>query len=819
MSFADCILQNEALTPLQRERLLDEYNDLYERYQGTMGDSLAASAAASKFMSIKEAQLQKARENQIRDILAWKELNGKIQVGAAKARAFREKAGAGKFLFGKSGVATATRSFLEDVYVRHSALERRATLAMADTIEKFRSKHAGITQNVEGFKGVVRAALGEKTGDAEINGHGQAIRETFDMLHKMYEQAGGILGKLENYFPQSHDPKKVGRASFEQWRDYITPLLDRERMIDPDTGLPFSDKKLNEALRASYDGIRTNGLDELAIRASEGKQTFGKGSVAKRHGSSRFLHFKSPGAFFDYNNNYGFGDAGLFDAMMGHIHVMTRDISLMQEMGPNPAGQIERLKLNIEADGAAPQATRTVQGMYDVLAGRTSYTGELPTWYKAIRATQDWLRASYLVGAPISALSDGFYTGYTAKLNGLPTTKVLGRYFSLLNPVSNIDRRVARRLSFVSGASAGKGFQNARFQDDLGSRGLTGWLSSFVNRASGLQAMTDAVRDAPVLETMGFLSELRAQKTTWENLPPAMREAFERWGMNRQDYINIKKSTPHIDPETGADFLRPEDVATSGFMETATKYEIWLTDMGLASSNEPRLLTRAIATGAVLGDAREGTALRATASSLMMFKSFGFTVMMNHLIPALRHTATERGFSRLSRIAPYLVGSMFMGMISLQARQIVQGKTAREVDEKLAAASLMQGGGFGIFGDFIFSDYSRFGQDLTKTAAGPMMGFASDATRVFKGNFDRMLDEDSDSKFWADFYQFAERNTPAIKLWYIRLLSERLLLDQVERMIDPKFDKRMARQEKRMREDYGQDFWWKPGEAVPEPLN
>ena len=100
--------------------------------------------------------------------------------------------------------------------------------------------------------------------------------------------------------------------------------------------------------------------------------------------------------------------------------------------------------------------------------------------------------------------------------------------------------------------------------------------------------------------------------------------------------------------------------------------------------------------------------------------------------------------------------------------------------------------------------------------AGPTIGVANDIYRTFKGNFDRALDDNSESKFQADAFQMAKRYIPAVKLWYTRLLLERLMLDQVERMVDPKFDMRMSRIEGKMKRDYGQSFWWQPGDLSPE---
>jgi len=187
------------------------------------------------------------------------------------------------------------------------------------------------------------------------------------------------------------------------------------------------------------------------------------------------------------------------------------------------------------------------------------------------------------------------------------------------------------------------------------------------------------------------------------------------------------------------------------------------------------------------------------------------------MIPALQQAATARGLTRLSRVAPLLIGTTLLGAAAMQAKQIIQGKTTKDADNtKFWMASMMQGGGFGIFGDFLFSDASRFGSDLGSTLTGPVVGLGNDIYRTFKGNFDRTLDPDQETKFMADSFQMAKRYIPAVKLWYTRLLLERLMLDQVERMIDPKFDTRMSRIEGKMKRDYGQEFWWAPGELSPE---
>jgi|GEM_PF-4260723 len=812
MSFKDCIRQNPALSDRQRDKLINEFDQLSKTYALTLGDAVAAQAAAKKIVDIKEATTIREMENAVRDVVAWQNLKAKMDDLSSKFSAEKENSGGLKFLWGNS-TGMAARQILEDTYTRQMALERRATMAIAELIEKYRSKNAGLTQDAEGFRKVVDEVLGKDTGDAVAKGEAKAIREVMDVLHKQYEDAGGIMGKIDNYYPQSHNAYRVHSEGFEGWATFIRPLLDRERMINEATGLPFTDAEMDIALRDSFKKIETNGLSEVAERAAEGKQSFGRGGgIAKRHQDSRFLHFKDADAFMAYNSKFGYGDAGLFNAMMGHVNVMTRDIALLQSLGPNPDGQVARIEMQLKASGAQPAVVKNVKNMYDVLAGRLSSNGVLPMWYRGLRGLQDWMRSSYLGGAPISALSDSYYAAATAKYNGLPATKAMGQYFAMLNPASSRDRQVARRMAFIAGSASGNSIRQARMADDYGSRGVVGWMASFTNRASGLGAMTDAVSNSVVMGAQGFMAEARAIKMQWADLPPAMREAFDRWDMNEADYNNIISSQPFKEMEYGGDFLRPEDVAIAGHLDTARKYEMWMVDMSQSASNEPRLLTRAITTGGF----EEGTVGRAATSSLMMFKSFGITVLLNHMLPALRHMATQEGMGRFSRIAPMMFALPILGAAALQSRQVLYGKTPRDTqDPKFWMAATMQGGGFGVFGDFFFTDFSKFNQDFMTTMAGPVAGFANDGVRVFNGNFNRALDEGQDTKFFAQLYQMTERNIPAVKLWYSRLLLERLMLDQIERAIDPTFDTRIRRQEQRMKKDLGQKFWWRPAQTLP----
>lgn len=821
MSFTKCINAHAMkgfLTEKQARDLNAEYEKLYRRYEKSMGDGAAAHAAAEHFTNIMQATIQKKMENDINHALAMKTVKQDLRNSAANILAEKDNAYAwGKWLHGNP-YTRAVRDKLEKVYDRQQSLQREAMIQIGDAVEKFRSKAGGFKQDVENFTDVVREVMGQPTGNDAARAYGQSIGVVFDRLRQEYEDAGGVMGKIENYFPAHHEAELVGRVKYEEWRDFLLPLLDRDRMIDLNTGFPIDDARLDKAMRDSYESIKTNGLVDVQERADEGLQTFGRGGeINMRRTQSRFFHFKDADSFLEYNAKFGRGDAGLFDTMLGHIATMTRDIAIMQQLGPKPTAVMRNIELELQAQGTHIPAIQAVNGMYSVLSGKNGYGGQLGPMYKFAMGWLNIKRSAYLGSAPISALSDTFFVSLASKMNGVPAMQTMGQYLKLLNPLDGTDREVARHLFYVASAAQGSSLQGARFADDVGRGGMTAWLAGVTNRVSGLAAMTDAGRQAPMMIQGAMMARYAAAKTAWENLEPGIRGAAEMHGIGKADWDLIMQASPTTHPDMeGAAWLMPENVVALGSdaaRQAGRKYGDWMTALGNTAVNEPKLLTRAITTGAVFGDAKQGSLLRLMAANVFFAKSFPITIILNHALPALRAASNGR-YGHLIAVG---AGSTVMGALAIQVRQIAQGKEPRkDMDTaKFWMASFLQGGGAGLFGDFLFQDYNRFGQSIGGTLAGPIVGTAQSLLKA--GDLYGLADGDwSANEFAADVFKVGTKEIPGINLWYSRLVVERTMLDQVEKMIDPKYDSRMRRLEKKMQKDYGQKYWWRPGQALPE---
>ena len=94
---------------------------------------------------------------------------------------------------------------------------------------------------------------------------------------------------------------------------------------------------------------------------------------------------------------------------------------------------------------------------------------------------------------------------------------------------------------------------------------------------------------------------------------------------------------------------------------------------------------------------------------------------------------------------------------------------------KVVTASMIQGGGMGIFGDFMFGEFNRYGQSFTKTLAGPGFGTADDITSLFAngaaGGFSADLLFTSFVFWFFMFVQYKNKQDPAPWIFIILNLS------------------------------------------------
>jgi hypothetical protein len=165
-----------------------------------------------------------------------------------------------------------------------------------------------------------------------------------------------------------------------------------------------------------------------------------------------------------------------------------------------------------------------------------------------------------------------------------------------------------------------------------------------------------------------------------------------------------------------------------------------------------------------------------------------------------------------------MIGLTILGGVSVQARNLVKGKDPQNMaDPKFWGQAFIQGGGAGIFGDYIFSDVNRYGGGIVQTFAGPVASLVDDAAALTLGNLHQYI-QGKETRFGKELVNYMQRYTPGNNAWYARLAMERLMWDSLRRMADPQAETSFRRIQQKARSDYGQEYWWKPGQPVPERL-
>jgi hypothetical protein len=216
---------------------------------------------------------------------------------------------------------------------------------------------------------------------------------------------------------------------------------------------------------------------------------------------------------------------------------------------------------------------------------------------------------------------------------------------------------------------------------------------------------------------------------------------------------------------------------------------------------------------ALTGDIPPGTFAGEFVRSFAMYKNFGVTLVNTHIMRG----AGAKGVKGKGRYyADLLISTTIMGALALQLKEMSKGRDPRPMDDaEFWGAAFLQGGGLGIYGDFLFADLNRFDRGLAETVAGPVVGFANDVRNLTYGNIIEAA-KGEDTKVASEMIRFAQRYTPGASMWYMRLGLERMVFDQAKLWADPDAGKKIRRTKRKYAREYGQKFWWEPGKTTPK---
>jgi hypothetical protein len=88
--------------------------------------------------------------------------------------------------------------------------------------------------------------------------------------------------------------------------------------------------------------------------------------------------------------------------------------------------------------------------------------------------------------------------------------------------------------------------------------------------------------------------------------------------------------------------------------------------------------------------------------------------------------------------------------------------------------------------------------------------------RLTVGNFMEFAEGKDRTNLGRELSNFIRNDTPVSSLWYTRLIWNRVLMDQLQYLMDPDAHAAFRRQMQSRQHDYRQDYFWRPGEQSPQ---
>jgi len=812
-------ISDEKLAALEAE-LSAQMRELARKDPGWAGKSrdtrLAEAAQAAQAEIQRQAQL--------------KELRGTLQI----LRTAESENRLQSFMTMKN--YTRTQALIQDIMLTEQAtqaIRNEAVGSMRDMLDAATSTDGvGVVrrglmflfdmENPMMTRDVVREIFSNadgKTGNKAAQAGAKAWLDVIESLRSRFNDAGGDIGKLGyGYLGQAHDAVKIKDVGVDKWVQTILEnnLLDRKQYVNAD-GSIMSNEQMAKMLRAAHETITQGGANKY-----EPGQFKGAGSRANRGSESRVLHFKDGDAWMAYMKD--FGEGSLYDAMLGHIGKMSRDIALVERHGPN-IQQWYRVQKDIaeRADGVGGSKARMFGSKPDAywnLATGLTGTPENRVIAMIGNGARNIEVAAKLGGAVISSLTDLGTIAATLHYNRLD-------YFQMF---LNIGRQVtsSQREFLQAHGVIGEHLADSlnRFSGEHLTHGLTGRVANSVMKLSLMNAWTDGLRGAFSATMMqGFSKKLG---TAWKDLDAWDRNLMGQKGITEADWNIITKAeaTEH----GGRKYLTGEGVRNTGMegaQQAATKWMAFVSDEAQFAVINPDQMTRAIATGNLQAGTLKGEAWRCAAQ----FKSFPIAMLTRHWkriletpqglegAPMLFGATSDGGkyVNRVALLAALNVTLMGLGAIVLQEKALASGKDPYDITEvKFWARAMAQGGGSGFAGDLLFKDPTENRGNTVEQTAGVILGPVAGSVAGLVGDLGVVnaweAAKGKETNAGAEALRWASSNTPYTSLWQTRAAYEHWFLHNMQEQLNPGY---LGRMQQRAMKDWGQGYWWEPGEAAP----
>lgn len=252
---------------------------------------------------------------------------------------------------------TTERASSSNADFRARAIYDKARAMAADAYEKLGVRRLGLVTDDALADRVGRAMFGQSV-DPEADKLGKELSSAMDMVRQRFNVAGGNIPKRKDFgLPQTHDARRIAAASKQEWVDFT---LARVRRVYSGNQVIESPEFIRKFLEATYDQAAENS-NQLAS---------GAGGI-KLESESRRIVFRGYDDWSEYSKRFGHGEKNLLNIVDEHLRGMSREVGLMEILGPRPTQTLGQLVDEAAKSGQlTPWQRGRIERLYAVVSGQ-----------------------------------------------------------------------------------------------------------------------------------------------------------------------------------------------------------------------------------------------------------------------------------------------------------------------------------------------------------------------------------------------------------------------------------------------------------------
>lgn len=673
---------------------------------------------------------------------------------------------------------------------------------------------------------LAKALFDEPVENAGINTLAQIVRDIYKHIIDLTKEEGGFTRELRTRIArQTHNPEKMGHAAatlpdrfrlrveafkrfgadfkstrdflsdvaYNRWKNTITPLLDVKKTFGN-----VSAQEMDDALKDIYDAA-LSGRDIGVEEPTDVERLFQfkrPRSITKRMAEAREIHFKDGESWDTYSRLYGQGSVQ--EAIFNTIEKAGEQIGLMKTFGPNPKVMFDKVLNEVKAQTPITKGTRMSLNFAESIFKELDGSTRIPVDHMIAKIGQGLRSLGSMAKLGLVLLTSLNDVAIRASLIRSHGVGYLDSYLEAIKPLLRGKTPADQELivdSLGVWARAQIGHTLSRFSSlDTPAGGMSKLMQKYFSIV-GMNWWDRVSREG----TATFLSRLMAKRrgVSFKNLAPEEARIMKLYGLDEREWDLIRADGNLVNPYGNELFITPDaaqyysedsiraylgnpkatareiKAVRDDIEERLRVYFIDQTDHGLI---QPSASDRAY----MIHGTQPGTVPGELLRFIGQFKYFNIAMTRRVFGRIIKGEGAEFGrLNAAQAMAEFMVGSTALGYISITSKDALKNRTPRDPEQaKTWIDSMVQGGTFGIWGDYMFGEYNKYGRSLIEGIAGPVAGTIDDVASVVA----KIARGDHAAEATL---KLLEQNLPFSNVWFTKAAMQHLFLNSLHERVHP----------------------------------